>query len=175
VVHIKFLVVLLLLSASQMQHGNEGYLSRGILQPGGVFVGVDDVKLDASRSGLDEPLEVYIERVEDISGLRPPSSSLLTAETPYYRVGAAEYYRERHDMLIIRLPLPEGVSSGGLAVFIYVPSERIPPLPEEPDIADMWASASTSYFADTNEIAFSWYTLFPEGTVFTIVSGRYRP
>jgi hypothetical protein len=164
----KLFLTLVLLSGL-LVYGDGKKLSEGLLHPGGVFTGVDGVKIDARRSSLDKPLEVFIERMEDTRAL-PPLGTTRTPVTPYYRVGATERYREQEGRLILRLPLPEGSSPEGMGVMFLVPGDKIMvDPPTDLELADSWFSAPVSYDAETNEIIIRRYVLLPEGTVFTIV------
>jgi hypothetical protein len=170
------LLLTLVLLSGFLLHDSTSEISSGILEPGGVFTGIDGVKIDARRATLDQPLEVFIERVEDTRDL-PPLATSRTPVTPYYRVGATERYREQEGILILRLPLPEGTSPEGMGVMFLVPGDKIMvDPPTDLELADSWFSAPVSYDAETNEIAFEQLTLLPEGTVFIIVPDIYgRP
>ena len=157
--------------------------STGILKPGGIFEGIDGIVVDAAKAQLDRLLTIYIERLEDTSGLLELSqnpNSPLKAETAYYKLGATERYAA-DGVVLVYVPLPEGAPTENLAVFALSSSEGSPeplPLPDGPPPSDApfggWASAPVSYIPERNAIVFDPGLLEPKGSIFTIVSGAYR-
>lgn len=159
--------------------------STGILEPGGIVEGIDGIVVDAAKAQLEKPLTIYIERIKDTSGLLELSQnpdSPLKAETPYYRLGSTEQYRTDGTFLLY-VPLPEGAPTENLAVFSLSTSEGSPEGIPSPDstgetasddvISIGWASFPVTYVAERNAVVFGRGLLKPEGSIFTIVSGRY--
>jgi hypothetical protein len=160
--------------------------SIGLLEPGSTLEGLDGIVVDAAKAQLDKPLTVYVERIEDISGLLELSQnpdSPLKAETAYYRIGATEQYRTDGTFLLY-VPLPEDAPTENLAVFSLSTTEGSPEGIPSPDstgetasddvIYIGWASFPATYVPERNAVVFGRGLLKPEGSIFTIVSGAYR-
>ena len=158
--------------------------TEGALTPGSSFTGVDGITVKASQY-LDKTLQLYVERLTDTSSLIPLSwakDSPLKAETAYYKIGATQNYRLRPGAaFLVRVPLPDGVSPQGLAIFELASSEgTLKPLPrpdgplpsENPYM--YWSSAPVTYHPDTNEISFPSSAFTTKGATFAIVSGAYK-
>jgi Bacterial Ig-like domain len=157
--------------------------TEGALAPGGSFTGVDGITVKASKY-LDKNLQLYVERLTDTSGLIPLSwakGSPLKAETAYYKIGATQNYRLRPGAAFsVRVPLPEGVSPQGLAIFELASTEGgLKPLPRPggPIPSEVpytyWSSAPVTYYPATNEISFPSSSFTTKGSTFVIVYGRY--
>jgi hypothetical protein len=162
--------------------------STGILEPGGSYTGIDGITIKSSKY-LDKSLIVYIERIEDASDLIPLSfkeNSPLRAETAYYRISSREdYILKSNGSFSIQLPLPSGVAAEGLAVFTLIHREPggLQPIPlpdatgDEPEIEDTgyiyWSSYPVNYDPETNKLSFGRSGLSIDGSIFTIVAGRY--
>jgi hypothetical protein len=154
----------------------------GILEPGGVFEGIDGIVVDATKAQLDESLTIYIERIEDTSDLLELSqnpNSPLKAETAYYKLGATERYRSK-GVLLVYVPLPEGAPTENLAVFALSSTEGSPEGIPTPDshgetggISIGWASFPVTYIPERNAVMLDPGLLDLEGSIFTIVAGRY--
>lgn len=145
-----------------------------MLIPDGRVVGIDGVTIDASVAGLEEPVEVFIERLEpsEVNALPPLSTvSNLQAVTAYYRISVKGDYRVRaEDWFRISLPLPDGIEADGLGVFSYFrPGEALGLGPDE----DGWMSSPTRFDASAGEVVFASLQLRPEGLLFVIVDGAY--
>jgi hypothetical protein len=145
--------------------------STGILEPGGSYTGVDGVTLDASRSHLNKPLEVFIERLSE-SQLPKPLDAGMKAETGFYRVGATTRFATYSDRpTILRIPIPEGAITENLALLAWSKAEDI--LDYDPSLGDFWNGAPISYDPQKREVAFSVGNLDPQGLIYVVVSGRY--
>lgn len=143
----------------------------GILEPNGSFTGLDGITITDTHGVLEKPLEVYIEQVTDTGGFPPLYSPNLVAATPYYRMGASERYRTPSSStpFTVRVPLPEGAATNGLAVFFLAPAETILDGTGE----DEWFSLPVTYLPQTHEVQFNRRLLEPEGVVFVIVPDVY--
>lgn len=163
--------------------------SVGVLEPGGSYTGLDGITIKSSKY-QDKALTVYIERIEDTSDLPPLSwakDTPLKAETPYYRIGATEYYHLPSGAAFsIGVPVPAGVAPEGLADFGFnittspglsplPPPGGNGPIPEEiPAGYAYWISRPTRYDSETNQVFLPRGGLSIDGDIFTIVSGAYR-
>ena len=140
------------------------------LLPGGSITSLDKVQIHDDEALLNEGLEIFVERI-DPAGLDIPIGdlSLLTAESKYYRIGAAEYYRTPvpNQNIMIRIPLRSGAATENLAVFVMSPD------PISAEIGQIWTSRSASYSAEHHEARFNVNKFYREGTMFVIVSGAY--
>jgi hypothetical protein len=146
-------------------------MTTGVLQPGGSFTGIDGVTLDASRSDLNRPLEVFIERLTE-SQLPKPLDAGMKAETGFYRVGATtRFVTYSSRPTILRIPIPEGAITENLALLVWSKAEDI--LDYDPSLGDFWDGAPISYDPQKREVAFSVGNLDSEGLIYVVVSGRY--
>jgi hypothetical protein len=93
-------------------------------QTGGLIRGVDGVTVAAPLGALDHKINIYIERAEDPRAEIPFPGFLEDVKVVghFYEVTASEeYISEDSDVLLLGLPLPEGVTPENLAVVTLSP------------------------------------------------------
>jgi hypothetical protein len=155
-----------------------------LLEPGGVFVGVDGVAVDAKRATLTQGKRLTINRITDTSSFPPLSPNpIVRAVTPYYEITTPEDIyagRTMEERFIISVPLPPlpaGVSPENLAVFTLADNadvEVLPPQDEPITEGYTWFSSPATYVAATNEVIFSRGGFSSTKPFrFVVVSGRY--
>ncbi len=151
--------------------------SEGILEPKGTYTGLDGVTIDAKFAVFEGNQQVFIERVNNTSGL-PPISSVPSEipVTPYYRVGSTKEFSagtDTDEYLLIRVPWPDGVSTNGIGVFTFAKAGQVETDPPTTIKRDTWFSSSATYVPETKEVIFAVFGLNPEGLLFTLAPDIY--
>jgi hypothetical protein len=151
--------------------------SEGVLEPKGIYTGLDSVGIDAKFGNFEGNQQVFVERVAKTSGLPliSPNPKVKPA-TPYYRVGATKDFAagtDTNEYLIVRVPWPTGVSTEGIAVFTYAEASKVETDPPTEIKRDTWFSFPATYVPETNEVIFAVFGLNPDGLLFTFAPGIY--
>ena len=164
-------LVLSCLLFSVAQDGAERFT--GVLEPGKTLVTLDGTSITAREGALDGPKEIYIER-DNSSELPIPLGEGLSAVTSFYRFGGPVRYRSQvNSGFFIDIPLSEGAPTGGLAVFVLAMPKDI--LDGGVDPSPTWFSSPATYATNTHQALTSLSLIHPEGLVFAVVEGRYKP
>lgn len=138
--------------------------------PGGSAVGLDGIMLDARHAGLEGPVTITLERVDDEVGDLLPLTQGLTPLTGYYRIGHPDVFVTPEGEMIIAVPLPEGAPPENLGVSIFVPAGS----DIHGELPDLWSTGIATYVPSIDRVAFTSSVFMPEGLVFVIVS-RHHP